>query len=128
VADIRKEVMGQISALRRRIDPRLLEKVRDAVYHKERSEKENARAAVACFLSDLEDGGAFRRQLEAQLARQGKRLDALLPTPAESALPPAPGKHIAAETLLAAPLPTKKAVTKKPSAGKGFWERLFKPK
>nr|HRQ82946.1 hypothetical protein [Azospirillaceae bacterium] len=76
MADIRKETMGQIRALRRRIDPALLQRVRDAVYQGEQSEKDNARAAVANFLAARDDGGAFRakvgdgdkKRLEAQAA------------------------------------------------------------
>jgi hypothetical protein len=129
LADVRKEVMGQIRALRRRIDPRLLEKVRDAVYQGEqRSEKDNARAAVAEFLGGLRDGGAFRAKLEAELAAHGKRLDALLPSAV--AEPPAPRRRLSDEALLSAPLPAKKTTGKKPAdkpAGKskGFWRRLF---
>lgn len=129
MADVRKEVMGQIRALRRRIDPRLLEKVRDAVYQGEqRSEKDNARAAVAEFLGGLRDGGAFRAKLEAELAAQGKRLDALLPSAA--AEPPATRRRLSDEALLSAPLPAKKptggAPGKKPAGeSKSFWRRLF---
>lgn len=123
MADIRKEVMGQIRALRRRIDPRLLQQVRDAVYLGKRSEKDNARAAVASFLNDRDDGGAFRRKLEAELARHGKRLDALLPT--EAAPPPALAARPAPETLLSAPLPQKKPAAKSSDKPKGFWRRLF---
>lgn len=119
MADIRKETMGQIRALRRRIDPALLQRVRDAVYQGERSEKDNARAAVANFLDARDDGGAFRAKLAAELARHGKRLDALLPTatPAAPEPPPTPP-----ENLLSAPLPAKKKPAEKP---KSFWRRLF---
>lgn len=118
MADIRKETMGQIRALRRRIDPALLQRVRDAVYQGERTEKDNARAAVANFLAARDDGGAFRAKLAAELARHGKRLDALLPAagPATPEPPPQP------ENLLSAPLPAKKKPAEKP---KSFWRRLF---
>lgn len=125
MADIRKEVMAQIRALRRRIDPRLLEQARNAVYFGQRPEKESARAAVASFLAARDDGGVFRQQLEAALRRQGQRLDALLP--AEPAATPTAGQpEIKAETLLAAPLPQAKKPAKpaeKPK--KSFWRRLF---
>ena len=119
MADIRKETMGQIRALRRRIDPALLQRVRDAIYQGERSEKDNARAAVANFLAARDDDGAFRAKLAAELARHGKRLDALLPAsaplkPELTTTPP--------ETLLSAPLPAKKKPAEKP---KSFWRRLF---
>lgn len=121
MADIRKETMGQIRALRRRIDPALLQRVRDAVYKAERSEKDNARAAVASFLDARDDGGAFRAKLEAELARHGRRLDALLPSDA----PARPAPNVSAkppENLLSAPLTTQKKSADKP---KGFWRRLF---
>lgn len=117
MADIRKETMGQIRALRRRIDPALLQRVRDAVYQGERSEKDNARAAVANFLAARDDGGAFRAKLAAELARHGKRLDALLPSSAPVKPEPPPP-----ENLLSAPLPAKKKPAEKP---KSFWRRLF---
>lgn len=119
MADIRKETMGQIRALRRRIDPALLQRVRDAVYQGERSEKDSARAAVANFLAARDDGGAFRAKLAAELARQGKRLDALLPAAAPAAPEPPPPQP---ENLLSAPLPAKKKPAEKP---KSFWRRLF---
>ena len=116
MADIRKETMGQIRALRRRIDPALLQRVRDAVYQGEQSEKDNARAAVANFLAARDDGGAFRAKLAAELARHGKRLEALLPASAAATPEPPP------ENLLSAPLPAKKKPAEKP---KSFWRRLF---
>lgn len=131
MADIRKETMGQLRALRRRIDPVLLQRVRDAVYRndaaqKQPSEKENARAAVAGFLQGLDDGGVFRARLETELAKQGKKLETLLPqTGAET--PPdgradAPRRVRAdPETLLSAPL-TRKKTAEKP---KSFWRRFF---
>lgn len=123
MADIRKETMGQIRALRRRIDPALLQRVRDAVYQGERTEKDNARAAVANFLAARDDGGAFRAKLAAELARHGKRLDALLPASAPmkpESPPPQP------ENLLSAPLPAKKKSAEKPAEKpKSFWRRLF---
>lgn len=122
MADIRKEVMAQIRALRRRIDPRLLEQARNAVYFGQRPEKESARAAVASFLAARDDGGAFRQQLETALRRQGQRLDALLPAEPVPAAPP----EIKAETLLAAPLPqAKKPAKPVDKAKKSFWRRLF---
>lgn len=123
MADIRKETMGQIRALRRRIDPALLQRVRDAVYQGERTEKDNARAAVANFLAARDDGGAFRAKLAAELARHGKRLDALLPASAPAAPAPAPSPSPPQpENLLSAPLPAKKKPAEKP---KSFWRRLF---
>lgn len=120
MADIRKETMGQIRALRRRIDPALLQRVRDAVYKGERSEKDNARAAVASFLDARDDGGAFRAKLEAELARHGRRLDALLPS--DAAPPPPTASAKPPENLLSAPLTTKRKAAEKP---KGFWRRFF---
>lgn len=122
MADIRKETMGQIRALRRRIDPALLQRVRDAVYQGERTEKDNARAAVANFLAARDDGGAFRAKLAAELARHGKRLDALLP----ASTPAAPEPSTPPENLLSAPLPAKKKPAEKPAEKpKSFWRRLF---
>lgn len=90
--ELRRALMGQIRALRRRIDPRLLERVRDAVYATEHpeplSEKDSARAAVAAFLAGRSDGGAFRAKLAVELEQAGRNLDALLPPPPGEALPP----------------------------------------
>lgn len=126
MADIRKETMGQLRALRRRINPVLLQKVRDAVYRNDSaaknqpSEKESARAAVANFLQDREDGGIFRARLEAELAKQGRRLDALLPQTTQ-AKPEAKTTRADPENLLSVPLVKKK----KPENPKSFWRRFF---
>jgi hypothetical protein len=136
LADIRKEVMGQIRALRRRIDPRLLEKVRAAVYASDgaeafRSEKDNARAAVASFLATRQDNGAFRKALDQELRQHGRRLDQLLPPAAELQAPPAVVKALntplKAEVLLSAPLPQDKQGNKQAEKPVAKPKRKFWP-
>lgn len=100
MADIRDDLLRQMRALRRRLDPKLLERAKLAVFGKVPYDRDNARAAVSDFLDRRDDGGAFRRRLESELRRQGGALDldaAGRPAPPSSAasakaeLPPGGG-------------------------------------
>ena len=74
VTDPRKTLLQQIAALRRTIDPSLLERARLASEGKEPYDKEAARAAVCGFLAlkSKTDGGAFQRKLLEALKREAE--------------------------------------------------------
>lgn len=88
MSDPRQDLLRQMMALRRRLDPKLLERAKLAVFGKVPYDRENARAAVGEFLDKRDDGGAFRRRLEAALKREGGALN-LDPDPVRPVEPPA---------------------------------------
>jgi len=75
MADLRKELLRQMAAIRRTIDPKVLDQARLAVQGKVPYDQDGAKQAVARFLESRDDGGAFRRKLEQELRREGAALD-----------------------------------------------------
>lgn len=73
--DIRKDLLRRMAALRRTIDPKLLNRVKLATFGKVPYDQDAAKEAVAQFLDQRHDGGAFRRKLEQALRREGATLD-----------------------------------------------------
>ncbi len=71
--DPRKTLLQQVAALRRSIDPKVLDRAKLATEGKEPYDKDAARAAVSNFLTakSREDGGAFQRRLMAALKAAG---------------------------------------------------------
>lgn len=87
VSDPRQDLLRQMMALRRSLDPKLLERAKLAVFGKVPYDRENARAAVGAFLEERNDGGAFKRRLEAALRREGAALDLAEAPPDATAKP-----------------------------------------
>lgn len=75
MSDVRKELLRQMQAIRDRMDPKLLERAKLSVFGKVPYDRDNARQAVGRFLDAKDDGGAFRRKLEAELRKDGAALD-----------------------------------------------------
>jgi len=75
MSDVRKELLRQMKAIRERMDPKLLERAKLSVFGKVPFDRESAKEAVGHFLDSKEDGGAFRRKLEAELGKEGATLD-----------------------------------------------------
>jgi len=75
MSDPRKELIRQMAALRQRLDPKLVERAKLAVFGQVPFDRDNAKAAVGDFLDRRRDGGAFRRKLEEALRAEGERLD-----------------------------------------------------
>ena len=71
--DPRKTLLQQVAALRRTIDPKVLNRAKLATEGKEPYDQDAARAAVSNFLTakSREDGGAFQRRLMAALKAAG---------------------------------------------------------
>ena len=94
MSDVRKELLRQMKAIRERMDPKLLERAKLSVFGKVPFDRESAKEAVGHFLDSKEDGGAFRRKLEAELGKEGVPLDLTdetkKTTPAEPAHPRKP--------------------------------------
>lgn len=79
MSDPRKELLQQIRAIRERMDPKLVERAKLAVFGKVPYDSDAAREAVGHFLDARADGGAFRAKLEQALKQEGVSPD-LLPT------------------------------------------------
>lgn len=90
--DPRKELIRQMAALRRRLDPKVVEQAKLAVFGQVPFDRDNAKAAVGEFLENRRDGGAFRRKLEEALRREGDRLDLDAPSGEEAPTGPHPFK------------------------------------
>src|SRR5687767_2513807 len=75
MSDVRKELLRQMQAIRDRMDPKLLERAKLSVFGKVPFDRDNAKEAVGRFLDARDDGGAFRRKLEAELRKEGAALD-----------------------------------------------------
>lgn len=75
MSDVRKELLRQMQAIRERMDPKLLERAKLSVFGKVPYDRDNAKEAVGRFLDAKDDGGAFRRKLEAELRKEGASLD-----------------------------------------------------
>jgi len=90
MSDPRKELLQQIRAIRARMDPKLVERAKLAVFGKVPYDSASAKEAVGHFLDGRDDGGAFRRKLEQALKEEGGTLDLEPPPAAEP--PPAPVK------------------------------------
>ncbi|SMH57865.1 hypothetical protein [Azospirillum agricola] len=88
MSDPRKELLRQIRAIREKMDPKLVERAKLAVFGKVPYDSDSARQAVGHFLDGRDDGGAFRRRLEQALKEEGGALDLDAPK-AEPAAPPA---------------------------------------
>ncbi|WP_207457049.1 hypothetical protein [Azospirillum sp. SYSU D00513] len=81
--DVRRELLDQMKRIRESLDPKLVERAKLAVFGKVPFDRDSARQAVASFLDSREDGGAFRRKLEAELRKEGT-------APEPPGQPPAP--------------------------------------
>ncbi len=95
--DPRKTLLQQVAALRKAIDPKVLDRAKLAAEGKEPYDKEAARAAVNTFLAakNRQDGGAFQRKLAAALKAGGGITPATSPPTSNRPLakgPPAKGK------------------------------------
>lgn len=75
MADPRLELLKQMRALRARIDPKIMERVKWSYLGKVPINRDAAQSAVGHFLADRDDGGALRRRLEAALAADGIAVD-----------------------------------------------------
>lgn len=75
MSDPRKELIRQMAALRQRLDPKVVEQAKMAVFGQVPFDRDNAKAAVGDFLDRRRDGGAFRRKLEEALRQEGGRLE-----------------------------------------------------
>lgn len=73
--DVREQLLRQMREIRERMDPKLLERAKLSVFGKVPYDRDSAKEAVGHFLDDRDDGGAFRKKLEAQLRREGQSLD-----------------------------------------------------
>ncbi|PWC33454.1 hypothetical protein [Azospirillum sp. TSO35-2] len=93
--DPRKELLRQMKAIRDRMNPKLVERAKLAVFGKVPYDSDAAKEAVGHFLDARDDGGAFRRKLERALKEEGATLDL------EPEVPAAKG------TAAAAPVPPK---------------------
>jgi len=74
-SDLRKELLRRMAALRQTIDPKVLNRAKLATFGKVPYDQETAKRAVASFLDQRDDGGAFRRKLEQALKQEGAALD-----------------------------------------------------
>lgn len=90
MSDIRKELLRQMRELRGRLDPRVLERARLAVFGKVPFDRDNARDAVNRFLSTRDDDGVFRRRLESALRSEGVDAESALSPPASDTPEPDP--------------------------------------
>lgn len=79
MADLRKDLLRQMRALRASLDPKVVDRAKWAVEGKVPYDRDNAKAAVDDFLAAKADGGAFRRKLEAALKKEGTSLDEAKP-------------------------------------------------
>lgn len=86
--DPRDELLRQLRAIREKMDPKLVERAKLAVFGKVPYDSASAKEAVGHFLDARGDGGAFRRKLEQALKAEGAELDV---GPAKPE-PPAPVK------------------------------------
>ncbi|ALG69858.1 hypothetical protein VY88_10960 [Azospirillum thiophilum] len=75
MSDLRKELLRQMKAIRDRMDPKLVERAKLAVFGKVPYDSDAAKEAVGHFLDARDDGGAFRRKLEQALKEEGAALD-----------------------------------------------------
>lgn len=84
MTDLRKALLRQMAALRRRIDPQVLARARQAALATVKKppppplpsgevpyDRAAALAAVEAFLEHKEDGGRFRKELASRLRTQG---------------------------------------------------------
>ncbi|MBB3262637.1 hypothetical protein FHW79_000224 [Azospirillum sp. OGB3] len=71
MSDVRKDLLRQMKAIRERMDPKLLERAKLSVFGKVPYDRDSAKEAVGHFLDSKDDGGAFRRKLEAALRQDG---------------------------------------------------------
>ena len=91
MSDPRKELLRQIKAIREKMDPKLIERAKLAVFGKVPYDSASAKEAVGHFLDARDDGGAFRRKLEQALKKEGGTLDVTEPpAPAPAPLPTKP--------------------------------------
>ncbi len=79
MSDVRKELLRQMKAIRERMDPKLLERAKLSVFGKVPFDRDSAKEAVGHFLDSRQDGGAFRRKLEAELRKDGGPAELDLP-------------------------------------------------
>lgn len=75
MSDPRKELLRQMKAIRDRMDPKLVERAKLAVFGKVPYDSDAAKEAVGHFLDARDDGGAFRRKLEQALKAEGAALE-----------------------------------------------------
>ncbi|KAA0591725.1 cytochrome c biogenesis protein ResB [Azospirillum lipoferum] len=75
MSDLRKDLLRQMKAIREKMDPKLVERVKLAALGKVPYDSDAAKEAVGHFLDAKRDGGAFRRKLEQALKAEGGTLD-----------------------------------------------------
>ncbi|MCG5239221.1 hypothetical protein [Azospirillum doebereinerae] len=93
MSDPRKELLRQIRAIREKMDPKLVERAKLAVFGKVPYDSDSAKEAVSHFLDARQDGGAFRRKLEQALKEEGAALDLEAPKAEPEAPVPAKPKR-----------------------------------
>lgn len=76
--DPRRNLLARMREIRSKLDPKILERARLAVFGKVPYDHDAALAAVARFLESRDDDDAFRRELEAALTREGADARTLL--------------------------------------------------
>ena len=79
--DLRKELLRQMQALRSRLDPKVVERVKYAMFGKVPYDRDNAQEAVHRFLASRDDDGEFQRKLEDALRKEGATLTEPAPEP-----------------------------------------------
>ncbi len=75
MTDPREKLLQQIRDIREKMDPKLVERAKLAVFGKVPYDRDNAQQAVGHFLDARNDGGAFRRKLAQALKAEGAGLD-----------------------------------------------------
>ncbi|MFD1626668.1 hypothetical protein [Azospirillum griseum] len=95
MTDPREKLLQQIRDIREKMDPKLVERAKLAVFGKVPYDRDNAQQAVGHFLDARNDGGAFRRKLAQALKAEGAGLDLDPPPSAPSEGKPGGGKAAA---------------------------------
>lgn len=75
MTDPREKLLQQIRDIREKMDPKLVERAKLAVFGKVPYDRDSAQQAVGHFLDARNDGGAFRRKLAQALKAEGAGLD-----------------------------------------------------
>jgi len=73
MSDPREELLRQMAALRKSLDPKVIERLDLAAEGKVPYDRETAQSAVRQFLATKHDGGKFQRKLVDALKKGGGR-------------------------------------------------------
>jgi len=73
MSDPREELLRQMAALRKSLDPKVIERLDLAAEGKVPYDRETAQSAVRQFLATKHDGGKFQRKLVNALKKGGGR-------------------------------------------------------